>query len=208
MSNEVPTLKAAKRDEKGSRKMAGLRAEGKLPAQVYGHKKDNVNLTLDSHEVVMLLRSRPAMMELSIDGKGETVLIKDVQFDTFGGNITHIDFLRVSPDEMVEVSVAIDVFGTPKGADRGGRLEIIKNVVRVKVRADRIPGEISISATKLEVGDSITFADIPLPEGSELLENPHGLVVNCSLSKRALAMQREKEKEAAANVAAAKKGKK
>lgn len=204
MSNEVPTLNASKRELKGSRKMDELRGEGKLPAQVYGHKKDNVMLTLDAHEVETLLRTRPSMIELSIDGSGETVLIKDVQFDTFGGNILHIDFLRVSPDELVEVTVAIDVFGTPKGADRGGRLEIIKNLVRMKVRADAIPGEISVSASALEVGDTITFSQIPIPEGAELLENPNGLVVSCSLSKRALAMQREKDKGKDAKPAAKK----
>lgn len=192
MSNDVPTLNANKRDALGSRKVSALRGEGKLPAQVYGHDKGNVNLSLDTQQVTNLLRSRPSMIALDIDGDSETVLIKDVQFDTFGQHILHIDFMRVSPDELVEVSVALDVFGTPKGADDGGRLEILRNVVHMKVRADRIPGEIQLSASPLKVGDSITFGDIPLPEGGELMENPNGLVVSCSLSKRAAAAARDK----------------
>lgn len=198
MSNDVPTLGANKRDALGSRKVSALRDEGRLPAQVYGHAKGNVNLSLNTHEVTNLLRTRPSMIALDIDGESQTVLIKDVQFDTFGQNILHIDFMRVDPDEMVEVSVALDVFGTPKGADDGGRLEILRNIVHMKVRADRIPGEIQLNASPLKVGDTITFSDIPLPEGAELLENPNGLVVSCSLSKRAAAAARGKGGEEAA----------
>ena len=172
-------LKAEKRSELGTRKIRKLRATGKIPAIIYGHGKDNVPITLNEHEVALAILHGERLLEVDIAGTKENVLIKDVQYDTFGQDVLHLDLTRVSLDERVEVTVRVVLRGTPAGAADGGMLQQVVSDVNIECLVTAIPEEIRASVTEMDIGDTIVASDLPLPEGAKLLDEPDTLI--CSV---------------------------
>ena len=185
MANTIPQIETTSRKELGSLSMQELRDEGKLPAVLYGHKKDNVNLTLDAHSFQTALRERPILVTLKVDGKDEHAIIKDLQYFHVGPQLLHVDFQRVALDERVTVTTELEFFGTPKGADRGGRLEVVRNNVVITTRADNIPKSIEVNVAPLELDESIRASDLNLPEGAELTGPSSSFIARCNLPRRA-----------------------
>src|SRR5947209_14570751 len=119
MSNTI-TIAALPRAETGSRAMRRLRAEGRIPAVIYGHGQDPGLLSVDRHEFDGLLRhGAHGLLDVQVDGAIESAIIKDVQFDAFGREILHVDFARVSRGERVVVEVQVVLKGTAPGALEG-----------------------------------------------------------------------------------------
>ncbi|MEL7239761.1 MAG: 50S ribosomal protein L25, partial [Planctomycetota bacterium] len=107
MSQETITLSAEKRDAQGTRAVRRLRSEGKLPAVVYGHGEGAVNISLPTKETVREINAGHAVFDLNIDGKSESVLLKDVQYNYLGDEILHLDFFRVNLGEEVTTDVPL-----------------------------------------------------------------------------------------------------
>src|SRR4051794_23952720 len=117
------SITAEARKELGSRANKRLRDAGMLPGVVYGHKQDVVPVTLPKKEVVNHLNHGTHLFNLSISGKSETVLVKEVQYDHLGIEVIHVDFARVDLNEAVEVVVPLELKGTPKGESEGAKLQ-------------------------------------------------------------------------------------
>lgn len=171
-------LKATKRTESGTRKARALRKEGLLPAVLYGHGEGTLALTLHEHELEVALMHGERLLEIEVDGKRQNALIKDIQYDTWGQKILHIDLTRVSLDELVTVTVKITLLGTPIGVDEGGSLQQAMTSTEIQCRVDQIPEEIRVQVNALNIDDAIHLSDIELPEGSELLGDAEALVCN------------------------------
>jgi large subunit ribosomal protein L25 len=184
---QIPVLKATDRSEVGSRKVNDQRAQGKVPAQLYGHKKDNQLIWLDGHELELCLRSNPTLVNIEVAGAAQPALIKELQRGTFGAEIQHLDLQRVSMDEPVEVGVPVEYFGTPQGAEQGSRLEVMRTAVRIRVRADSIPASVRVNVGDIEVGSRFTFGMVQLPEGAKMLGKEHTTLCLVSQSKKAAA---------------------
>jgi len=91
------SIAAEPRTSKGSRAVRRLRAEGRIPAVIYGHGQDTVMLSLSQHEFGGLLRhGGHGLLDVQIGSSTESAVIKDVQFDVFGREILHVDFARIS----------------------------------------------------------------------------------------------------------------
>ena len=105
MAKQSIQLTAQPREGLGSRKTKRLRDQGLIPGVVYGHKEAVVPVTLPKKELTTHIDRGAHVFDLSLDGKSEKVLVKDVQYDHLGLEILHIDFARVSLDERVEVTV-------------------------------------------------------------------------------------------------------
>ncbi|HEU5456035.1 MAG TPA: 50S ribosomal protein L25, partial [Nocardioides sp.] len=117
-------LKTHPRPGTGSAAARRLRAESRIPVNVYGHGEANQNLALDEHELELALHTSTQVFTLAIGGAEQPCLVKSVQYDTFGQRVLHVDFARVSLTEEVEVEVALDITGTPKGAAEGGQVVV------------------------------------------------------------------------------------
>ena len=174
-------LKASKRSELGTRKVRNLRQQGLIPAIIYGHGKDTVPVTLNGHDVDLAIHHGQRVLEIKLSGKKENVLIKDIQYDTFGQDILHVDLARVSLDETVEVTVPIVLRGTPAGAAEGGVLQQIAPDVQIRCLVTAIPEEIRASVNDLKVGESLQMRDLPLPDGADLLSDVDAIVCSVSL---------------------------
>ena len=126
-------LKAEIRQGLGSKDAAKLRKKGQIPAVVYGHKKEPVSIVLDAKSFREGLQQGHRLMEVEIDKKNETLLIKEVQYDYLGTDIIHVDLMRVDVTEMVRVTVPIELKGTAKGAAEGGMVEASHRQSRSRV---------------------------------------------------------------------------
>lgn len=189
----MATLKAAKRDQIGTRKATHLRKEGKIPAVLYGHGQPTETISLEGHDVELAILHGERVLDLALDGKEQTVMFKDVQYDTFGQDILHVDLARVNLDERVEVAVAVTLVGTPAGAKDGGVLEQPYSEINIEVPVRSIPEEIRVQVNELELWDRIQLGQIELPQGATLLDDPDEVLCSCIEVQEELPEEGEEE---------------
>ncbi len=170
MSTGNTVLKAEIREGVGSRSSRKARSSGRTPANIYGHGEGNQALSLDAHALDLAFDTPAQVFTLDIAGAQQACLVKEVQYDTFGQVILHVDFARIDLSEEVEVEVALHTVGTAKGTLEGGTLTIQHPTLLVRCRADAIPDEIQVDVTDLAMGASIHAGEIALPEGVVLDE--------------------------------------
>lgn len=169
---QLPPIKAEVRQERGSRASQRLRAEGRLPAIVYGLKKEPLSVTLPTSEVVAVLATGTHIMDVILDGKAEKLLIQDVGRDYMDAALEHVDLMRIDPNQKVRVKVALEFRGTPKGAKEGGILETPLKEIEVEVLALAIPHSIRVVVDALELHQVITAKEVVLPAGAKLITGP------------------------------------
>ena len=185
------SLTAQPREERkkgGSRK---LRAAGRIPAVIYGHGESTRTLTVDAHELERLfsrIHKENTIINLKIEGEKAEVraLVREVQAHPFRGNILHIDFYQVHAGELITVEVPIVLTGTPAGVRSGGILQHTMNEIEIRVSADKIPDDIRVDVSGLDINDSVHVSDLQLPEGVEVLVDADRSV--CSVSPPAVAV--------------------
>ena len=165
-----------------------LRAEGKIPAVIYGHGTDPKHVSLPGHQVSLLIRRANALLELDIAGTPELALVKDVQKDPVHQIIEHIDLLVVKKGEKVSVDVPISVVGEPAP---GTIANLEGNTVSLEVEATHIPQNLEVSVEGLEDGTHITAADLKLPRGAVLAGDPEALIIAVSVPAATLAAEEE-----------------
>lgn len=168
------TLELEKRERTGSRYAARVRAEGKLPANVYGHKEDPVAVALDRKTALKYFHDGERIFKAKIDGGAETtVLLKELQYDYLGTNVIHCDFERVDLDEEIENQVQIHFVGEAPGSKRAGAVFVHPmDAMLVRCRVRDLPEQIDVDLSGLEAGQLITVADVKLPEGIKALDPP------------------------------------
>lgn len=159
------------REDSGSRKSSRLRNEGKIPAVMYGNGFATHNIILDEKEILKVLKSlgENAVVNVDIDGKSETVMIKDIQRTPIGHRLTHIDLQQVSAKEKIQVEVPVTLIGKEHGID-DGVLQQQLDTVLVECLAINIPRDIKVDIDDMNVGDSMTV--------SELYENENYVILN------------------------------
>lgn len=177
------SLSAKIRKETG-RKTSILRNAGRIPAVVYGHKKDNVLLDLDSKEFEEVYKKtgESSLIELSVEGEKQKklVLIHDMQKDPVSDKIAHIDFFQAALDEETEVSVPLVFEGESSAVkDLGGTL--VKNISEVQAKAlpQNLPHEIKVSIESLKTfEDHILIKDLVLPKDVKIIARPEEIVAS------------------------------
>jgi len=192
MSKANP-VKARIRTKSGTKLAKKERKEGYIPAVVYGHNQENLMVSVPSSEFESLLKHGVHLLELQMDGKSETVLIKEVQYDHLGTNLIHIDFSRVNLNERVPVNVPIVLRGTPAGVQAGGMLQQLQMELEIECLVTDIPEQLKVNVNSLEIGQSLHAKDIELPEGATLITEPD--VVIAQVSELAEEEQEQPEEE-------------
>lgn len=179
--SEAVTLAASAREGRGSRVAGKLRKQGLLPGIVYGHKQDPVSVTVNYVEFDKAVRVKHArVLDLSLGGHVETVLIRDVQWDHLGDTILHVDFARVDKNEKVRVTVPVKLKNVPKTTG-GGVLDQPFHTLHIECLAVSIPDEITIDITNLTLGHPIHVRELTLPSGVSVLEGPETVIVQLKL---------------------------
>ncbi len=172
---ETMTLTATSRQEMG-RKTNALRAEGQVPAVVYGLDAEPKNIVIARNDFDRVLKGagESTVIQLSIDGTEEPVLIQDIQRNPLTEFTTHVDFRRVDMNTAVETSIYISIIGvSPAVKDLGGTLIQSVDAIDVKALPSALVKEIEVDAAKITTfEDAIHISDLVLPEGIELLSDP------------------------------------
>jgi large subunit ribosomal protein L25 len=168
--SEVLTIQAQARDPiknkgTGSRVARRLRAQGQIPAIVYGHKQDPQPITLARDDVWSMIKAGGHLAQLRTGDATQMVLVRDVQWDHLGKEIIHLDFARVSADEVIETQVPIQLHGTAPGTAEGGVLEFLVHSLDISCRANAIPDQIRVEIGELHLGKGVHVRDLALPEG-------------------------------------------
>ena len=165
------SVTAKPRAELGSRANKRLRDQGLIPGVIYGHKEAVVPVTLPKKELAGHLNHGAHLFSVSLDGKNENVLVKEVQYDHLGIEILHVDFARVSLDEKVEVTVPLELKGTPAGEAEGGVLQQIVAELEIECLVTEIPNAIVHNVSDMKVDDVLHIKELKLPPGVRALQD-------------------------------------
>lgn len=171
-------LQVIARDTGGKHINRRLRAAGHTPAVLYGHGLESVCLAVPTDALVATLRHGGRLVALT-GAVTESAFIRDLQWDTFGTNVLHVDFTRISADELVKVLLAVELRGESPGVKDGGVVEQLIHEVQVECPAGSIPEKLFVNINHLKLNDAILLSSLELPEKSKVFGDPDSLVVHC-----------------------------
>jgi large subunit ribosomal protein L25 len=170
--SEQLTLPAETRERAGKGASRELRRSGRVPAVIYGDKKEPLSVHVEEKVLAKMLSTGHFMntvVMIDAGGKAHRTLPKDVQFHPVSSRPIHVDFLRIGAHSQVAVNVPVSFTDEEEapGIKRGGVLNIVRHDLELICDASEIPEQINISLKGLEIGDSIHISNIDLPKGSK-----------------------------------------
>ena len=153
---------------KGSARAA--RRAGRIPAIIFGDKKETISIDIEEREYKKIMNQSgifSRLLDLSVDGKSNLVLTRDIQFHPVSENPLHVDFLRIGKGSNINVSVPVSFINEElsPGLKTGGVLNTVRFELELMCPADSIPEKIEINLEGLVVGDSIKISSVNLPDG-------------------------------------------
>jgi len=178
--SEAYELTAQLREQRGTAHSRRLRHQGQVPAVVYGAGKDNVSLTLDHttmYRSIAVEAFHSNLLNLSVGGKSEQVILRDVQMHPFKPQILHLDFQRVSATEKLHMKVPIHVLGgdvAPGVKTEGGIVSHLITEVDISCLPKDLPEFLEVDISGLELHQAVHLSDIKLPEGVDMTAFAHG----------------------------------
>ena len=169
--SDTHTLPAETRTQAGKGASRALRREGRVPAVIYGGKEAPLAVHVEEKELRRQLGTghfTNSIVMVEVGGKSIRTLPKDVAFHPVNERPLHVDFLRVTKGAKVTVEVPVLFINedASPGLKRGGVLNIVRHELELVCDADKIPDDIQIDVTGLEVGASIHISHVALPAGS------------------------------------------
>jgi large subunit ribosomal protein L25 len=171
-------LRVEKRDTRGKRMARQLRGDGLVPAVLYGHKQSTLSLSIAKEDIESAVRRRAHLVQLT-GFVAESALLKEIQWDTFGTRILHVDLTRVDAHEMVEVDLEVYLRGQAPGTNQGGMVEQQARSITIECPAISIPESLIVQINHLEIGGSITADGLELPPGARLITPGDTVIVTC-----------------------------
>lgn len=162
-------LKAIKRENTSSGSNNKLRAEGLIPAILYGGQNPNQNISIEKKSIKNIINSDTFLskvLELNIDGKKEKVIPRDVAFHVVSEEPIHIDFMRIVTGKKIILEIPVKFINHPDspGLKRGGVLNIVRRKVELKCPGENIPDDITVDLSGTDIGTSIKISSVKLSE--------------------------------------------
>jgi large subunit ribosomal protein L25 len=135
-------------------------------------------VSISEHDLGLLLTHGARLLDISLNKKPEKALVKEVQYDHLGVRIIHVDLIRVSLDEKIQLDIPIELRGSVEASSHGGGVvEQLLNNVQIECLASNIPDGIQLQIGKLTLGDEIRVKDLSLPPEVTVLSDSENLVV-------------------------------
>ena len=196
---ERHSIEAELRTKTGKGAARQIRRSGLIPGVVYGRGNDPRAIKVDPQNIEKLLLSN-AIFDLTFvgeDGKEDeaVVIIKDYQKDVIKRNLLHVDFQFISMDEKITVSVPMHLEGEAAGVRDGGVLQQLLREIEIDALPAEIPEEITIDISELEVGESLSVADLELPEGIDLITGSDEVIVTVVTPTELIEEEEEEEED-------------
>ncbi|MCP4933332.1 MAG: 50S ribosomal protein L25/general stress protein Ctc [bacterium] len=168
---ETSELNATPRETGGKGAARAIRREGRVPAVIYGDKKDPESISLDFVDILKALHTGTflsTVFKINVEGSGQSrVIPRDIQVDPIKDFPMHVDFLRIAKDAQLVVEIAVHFIGEEEspGMKRGGVLNIVRHEIEVSAPADAIPESIEADISELDIGDTLHASALKLPKG-------------------------------------------
>jgi large subunit ribosomal protein L25 len=177
-------IQAEPRTEFGKGAARRIRRSAKVPAVLYGHGGDPVHITLPGHETMLALKhgGANALLTITVNGKDQLALPKQIQRDPVKGFLEHLDLIVVRRGEKVTVDIPVHVVGEP---DSDAMVVTETSTVSVEAEATHIPEFIEVSVEGLTTGAQILAKDLKLSDGARVLLDDDALVVHLTHSPTA-----------------------
>jgi large subunit ribosomal protein L25 len=170
MSDQL-TLSAQTRERAGKGASRAMRREGRVPAVIYGEKKEPLTIHVEEKALMKMLNTGHFMnsvVMIDVGGQATRTLPKDVHFHPVSDRPLHVDFLRIGEHSQVKVNVPVRFINEEEspGISKGGVLNTVRHELELVCDAASIPDDIVIDLTGREIGDSIHISNVELPKGS------------------------------------------
>ena len=163
------SIEATIRDTSTKGQVNILRSKGLVPAIIYGGSENNQKISVSQKLIKSLLEKENFLsniLTLSIDGKSQKVLPREIKYDVVSDEPIHLDFLRVIPGATIILSIPVKFINNEKspGLKRGGVLNIVRRKVELKCPSENIPTELVVNLDGVDIGESFKISSIKLPE--------------------------------------------
>lgn len=183
------TLEVQDRNDAGKGVARKLRAQGVIPAVVYGGHRDPAKITVNRKAISELIQKSEHgvrsifLLKMAGTDQQRHAMIKDIQMDPISRKMTHIDFVRVLMDEKIKTTVPVHIVGTAAGVKEGGILDWHIREVHIECLPNQIPDKIDVDVTALGSHEFLCVRDLQLPEGVKVLEDPERNIVGVTHAK-------------------------
>jgi large subunit ribosomal protein L25 len=180
MPSDTTSLSLTARAPEGSRSARRLRRDGFVPGVIYGGEGEPLHFAVDARILRNTLAHSGAILEVSIDGgKGEPVLVKDLQRHPVRGEAVHVDLLRVNMSETIHTTVTLELTGAEEapGTVEGGVLNQETRELNIEALPGDIPDSISFDVSGMEMNATVTLSELNAPQGVTLLDDPQETVI-------------------------------
>ncbi len=166
---QVVRIKAERRTALGRNQVAQLRAEGWLPAVVYGDGKESVSIAISEWELEQHVKAHHKVFQLEVAGAAQAAFLQEVSWHATSDRPLHADFKRIDLTKPIDTDVEVALVGHPIGLAKGGTL--MKDHVLIKVRClpTEIPDHIEYDVTKVELDEFVLASQLVMPKGVTLL---------------------------------------
>lgn len=202
MSDQL-SLPAELREGVGKGASRALRREGRVPAVIYGDKKDPVGIHVEEKLLAKMLQTGHFMnsvVEVTVGKDKHRTLPKDVQFHPVTSRPVHVDFFRLAKDATVTVAIPVHFKNeeAAPGLKRGGVLNVVRHDLELVCDATKIPDEVVVDLTGLEVGDSVHISAVTLPEGTKSAIEDRDFTIATLVAPSSMKSDEDAEAEAVA----------
>ena len=183
------TLEVTRRERTGKEIAKKLRAEGKVPAVVYGGHKEPVAITVDRKAVSELIQKSEHgvrsvfLLKMAGSDQQRHAMIKEMTMNPVSRRMEHIDFVRIVMDEKVKVTIPVHLNGTARGVKEGGLLDFQVRELHVECLPNAIPDSIEVDVSGLAAHEYLRIHDLQLPEGVRVLDDGERVVVGVTHAK-------------------------
>jgi large subunit ribosomal protein L25 len=175
-------VSAQKRGETGKNVNRRLRRQDRIPGVVYGRQAAPVSVSVSPKEIGAILRSASGentLFDLELEGSRRKVILKEYQVEPLKGRLLHADFYEVALDQLLQVSVHVEVQGTPVGVKtQGGVLDFVTRELEIECLPTDIPEKITVDVSALEIGKHLRVSDLTLPAKLKVLTEPDVVIVH------------------------------
>ncbi len=177
-------MNAIKREDLGKQANKKIRDGGLVPAVVYGRNKENINISISGKELIKTLNATESkentIISISIDGTDQVrkVLLKEAHLDTLTSAPLHFDFYEITEGEKLKLVCPLNFIGKPEGVKNGGVIQTLSNQISIECIPEKIPNNITVDISNLNIGDTLFVEDLPIEEGITVLSNPKSTTIS------------------------------
>ena len=200
-------ITAKKRTELGKKATKAIRKDDHIPCVMYGKDQDNIHFHAHKNEFKNLVYTPNSyVVDLNVDGKTCNAIMQSIDFHPVTDEILHIDFYRIDLTKKFKIGVPVKTEGFAAGIQSGGALSINRRKLLIRATAEKMPDELILDITDLNIGDSIKVDDLNEKYKDLDFLDPQSNVVSVNITRLAKAMDDEELEAAEAAEAEAAEG--